>query len=84
MILVVTNHSCLRVGRHSVVLEISKKYKSSTALVIQEQITKIAESASSFASKKEGGVTIKEVMYLVLECGADYGTTSILLLPNCS
>jgi hypothetical protein len=25
-------------------------------------------------SKKEGGVTIKEVMDLVLECGADYGT----------
>jgi hypothetical protein len=32
-----------------VVLKILKKPKSSTALVIQEQITKIVESASSFA-----------------------------------
>jgi hypothetical protein len=41
-----------------VVLEIPKKPKSSTALVIQEQITKIVESTSSFTSNKEGGVTI--------------------------
>jgi hypothetical protein len=34
----------------------------------------IVESASTFALKKEGGVTIKEVMDHVLECGADYGT----------
>jgi hypothetical protein len=37
-------------------------------------VTKIAESAPSFASKKEGEIAIKEVMNLVLECGADYGT----------
>jgi hypothetical protein len=58
-----------------VVLEIPKKPKSSTTLIIEEQITKVAESASSFTSKKEGGVTIKKVMDLFfLECGADYGT----------
>jgi hypothetical protein len=57
-----------------VVLDIPKKAKSSTALIIQEQITKIAESTSSFASKKAGEITIKEVMDLVLVCGADYGT----------
>jgi hypothetical protein len=57
-----------------VVLDIPKKAKSSTASIIQEKITKIAESASSFASKKEGEITIKEVIDLVLECGADYGT----------
>jgi hypothetical protein len=57
-----------------VVLEIPKNPKSSTTLVIEELITKIAESASSFTSKKEGGVTIKEVMDLILECGEDYGT----------
>jgi hypothetical protein len=57
-----------------IVLDISKKAKSSTALIIPEQITKIAESASSFTSKKEGEITIKEVMDLSLECGADYGT----------
>jgi rubrerythrin len=56
------------------VLEIPKKPKSSTALAIQEQIAMIVESASTFALKKEGGVTIKEVMDHVLECGADYGT----------
>jgi hypothetical protein len=57
-----------------VVLEIPKNPKSSTTLVIEELITKIAEPASSFTSKKEGGVTIKEVMGLILECGEDYGT----------
>jgi hypothetical protein len=57
-----------------VVLDIPKKAKSSTALIIQEQITMIAESTSSFASKKEGQITIKEVMDIILECGADYGT----------
>jgi hypothetical protein len=57
-----------------VVLDIPKKAKSSTALVIQEQITKITESASSFASKKECEITIKEVTNLILEYGADYGT----------
>jgi hypothetical protein len=44
-----------------------------TALVIQEQITNRAESATSFASKKQGEITIKKVMDLVLECGTDYG-----------
>jgi hypothetical protein len=57
-----------------VVLDIPKKAKSSTVLIIQEQITKIAESASSFASKKVGEITIKEGMDLALECGADYSS----------
>jgi hypothetical protein len=60
--------------RPRVVIQIPKKPKSSTALVIQEQITKIANSASSFSSKKQGDITIKEVMDLVLKCGADYGS----------
>jgi hypothetical protein len=37
--------------RPQVVLEIPKKQKISTTLVIQEQITKLAKSASSFTSK---------------------------------
>ncbi|PVH62700.1 hypothetical protein PAHAL_3G373900 [Panicum hallii] len=37
--------------RARVVLEVPKKQKSSTALIIQEQITKIADSAESFTSK---------------------------------
>jgi hypothetical protein len=36
-----------------VVLDIPKKAKSCTVVIIQEQITKIVESASSFASKKK-------------------------------
>jgi len=48
--------------------------KTKTALVIQEQITKIAESASSFTSKKSSDVTVQQIMELVLDCGADYGT----------
>ncbi|KAG2540040.1 hypothetical protein PVAP13_9NG526000 [Panicum virgatum] len=38
--------------RARVVVDKGKKQKTKTALVIQEQITKIAESASSFTSKK--------------------------------
>jgi hypothetical protein len=36
----------------------AKKPRIGTALVIQEQVTKIAESASSFTSKKLGEVTV--------------------------
>lgn len=53
---------------------VDKKKKSSTALVIQEAITKMSESATSFTSKKQEGVTVKEVMDLVLDCGANYGS----------
>jgi len=38
--------------RAQVVVDKGKKQKTKTTLVIQEQITKIAESASSFTSKK--------------------------------
>ena len=51
-----------------------KKAKSSTALLIQEAISKISDCSSSFTARKEEGVTIKEVMDLVLDCGADYGS----------
>jgi hypothetical protein len=57
-----------------VVLEIPEKQKSSTTLVIQEQIIKLAESAFSFTSKKQGEISNKEVMDLALECGARYGS----------
>ncbi|PUZ44844.1 hypothetical protein GQ55_8G162800 [Panicum hallii var. hallii] len=60
--------------RPRVVLEIPKKAKSSIALIIQEKISTIAESAASFTSRKEAEVSIKEVMQHVLECGADYGS----------
>ncbi|PVH36874.1 hypothetical protein PAHAL_6G186400 [Panicum hallii] len=46
-----------------------------TALLIQEQITKVADSAKSFTSKKQAEVvSIKEVMDVVLDCGAQYGS----------
>ena len=60
--------------RARVVVDKGKKQKTKTALVIQEQITKIAESASSFTSKKSSDVTVQQIMELVLDCGADYGT----------
>jgi hypothetical protein len=61
--------------RARVVLEIPMKQKTSTALLIQEQITKIANSAESFTSKKQAEVvSIKEVMDVVLDCGAQYGS----------
>jgi hypothetical protein len=52
----------------------AKKLRIGTTLVIQEQVTKITESASSFTSKKLGEVTVQQVMDLVLECGAGYDT----------
>ncbi|PUZ56890.1 hypothetical protein GQ55_5G380700 [Panicum hallii var. hallii] len=52
-----------------------RRARSSTALLIQEQITKIADSAESFTSKKQAEVvSIKEVMDVVLDCGAQYGS----------
>ena len=44
------------------------------ALVIQEAMTKIAETSSYFTSKKFGEVTVQQVMEVVLECGAGYDT----------
>ncbi|RLM69715.1 L10-interacting MYB domain-containing protein-like [Panicum miliaceum] len=60
--------------RARVVLDKVRKQKTKTALVIQEQITKIADSASSFTSKKSSEVTVQQIMDLVLDIGADYGT----------
>ncbi|PUZ58335.1 hypothetical protein GQ55_5G501200 [Panicum hallii var. hallii] len=57
------------------VQEVPKNQKSSIALLIQEQITKIADLAESFTSKKQAEVvSIKEVMDVVLDCGAQYGS----------
>ncbi|XP_025799548.1 L10-interacting MYB domain-containing protein-like [Panicum hallii] len=52
--------------------EKGKKPKTGTALLIQEAVTSMATSASSYASKKEGKYSIDEVMGHVLACGADY------------
>uniref|UniRef100_J3MQR2 DDE Tnp4 domain-containing protein n=1 Tax=Oryza brachyantha TaxID=4533 RepID=J3MQR2_ORYBR len=51
-----------------------KKAKSSIALLIHEAILKISDCTSSFTAKKQEGVTIKEVMEHVLDCGAEYGS----------
>ncbi|KAG2541387.1 hypothetical protein PVAP13_9NG679100 [Panicum virgatum] len=50
--------------RARVVVDKGKKQKTKTALVIQEQITKIAESASSLTSKKSSDVTVQQIMEL--------------------
>jgi hypothetical protein len=60
--------------RSRAVNEKGKKPKIGTSLVIQEQITKIADSASSFTSKKSSEVTVQQIMDLVVECGAHYGS----------
>jgi len=52
----------------------NKKPKASTALVIQEHISKISENASSFVASKQDGITIDQVMGHVVACGAAYGS----------
>nr|XP_034593975.1 uncharacterized protein LOC117855704 [Setaria viridis] len=61
----------------------AKRQRTRTAQVIQEQVTKIAESASSFTSKKLGEVTVQQVMDLVLECGAGMIQMSIISPQSC-
>ncbi|CAO2200826.1 unnamed protein product [Urochloa humidicola] len=51
-----------------------KKPRVGTALVIQDAVNKISESAASFTAMKLGEVTIPQVMDAVIKCGADYGT----------
>jgi hypothetical protein len=51
-----------------------KKPKTRTTLIIQETISSMAMSASSYASEKEGKYSIDEVMEQVLACGANYGS----------
>jgi hypothetical protein len=60
--------------RSRIILEIPKNTKSSTLFVVQEQITRIVHSISSWSLNKQGDITIKEVMDLVLKCGADYAS----------
>jgi len=64
--------------RDRVVSDKAKKPKSGTSLIIQEQVSKIADSASSYTkiaeARKQAEVTVKEVMDLVLACGAGYET----------
>ncbi|KAJ1270696.1 hypothetical protein BS78_06G071500 [Paspalum vaginatum] len=47
-----------------------RKTKTSIAAIMKEQVTRIADSADALASKKLGEVTIKQVMELVVACGA--------------
>ncbi|KAJ1275631.1 hypothetical protein BS78_05G150300 [Paspalum vaginatum] len=51
-----------------------RKTKSSIAVVMQEYVKRIADSADTIATKRLGEVTIKQVMELVVACGATFGT----------
>lgn len=51
-----------------------KKPKSGTAITIQEAVTSMATSATSYASTKQGKYSIDEVMEHVIACGATYDT----------
>jgi len=41
---------------------------------MQEHVKKIADSSDAIATKRLGEVTIKQVMDLVVACGATFGT----------
>ncbi|WVZ63444.1 hypothetical protein U9M48_013077, partial [Paspalum notatum var. saurae] len=56
-----------------------RRTKSSTAAVMQEHIKRIADSADAIATKRLGEVTIKQVMELVIACGAPIGTTKLFV-----
>ena len=64
----------LRKKAHVILEKPNKKPKASTALVIQEHISKISENASSFVASKQAGITIDQVMGRVVACGAKYGS----------
>ena len=59
---------------HVILEKPNRKPKASTALVIQEHISKISESASSFVSSRQARVTIEQVMGHVVAYGAGYGS----------
>ncbi|KAJ1279899.1 hypothetical protein BS78_04G190600 [Paspalum vaginatum] len=64
--------------RSRAVLEKSgRRTKTSTAVVMQEQMTRIADSAD--AAKKCGEVTIKQVMELVVACGEHIGSNEYFI-----
>lgn len=55
--------------------DLKKKAKSTTAIVIQDAITKMSDTTTAFlAKKKEEGVSVQEVMNLVIDCGAEFGS----------
>ena len=51
-----------------------KKAKTVNAVLIQEAITSMANSANAYAAKKDGKFTIDEVMQAMIACGAEYKT----------
>nr|TKV94236.1 hypothetical protein SEVIR_9G280400v2 [Setaria viridis] len=59
---------------HVILDKPNKKHKASTALVIQEQISKISDNASSFVASRQAGITIEQVMDHVAACGAACGS----------
>jgi hypothetical protein len=56
---------------HIILEKPNKKHKTSTGLVIQENISKTLECAQAFVSSRLGGITIEEV---IITCGADLGS----------
>ncbi|KAJ1256498.1 hypothetical protein BS78_K011400 [Paspalum vaginatum] len=51
-----------------------RRTKSSTAVVMQEHVKRLADSADAIATKRLGEVTIKQVMEMVVACGASVGS----------
>ncbi|KAJ1274693.1 hypothetical protein BS78_05G081200 [Paspalum vaginatum] len=51
-----------------------RRTKSSTAVVMQEHVKRLADSADAIATKRLGEVIIKQVMEMVVACGASVGS----------
>ncbi|WVZ63400.1 hypothetical protein U9M48_013035 [Paspalum notatum var. saurae] len=59
-----------------------RKTKSSTAVVMQEHVKRIADNTDTMANKRLGEVTIKQVMELVVACGAPIGSDEHYIATN--
>ncbi|KAJ1259629.1 hypothetical protein BS78_10G170200, partial [Paspalum vaginatum] len=62
--------------------QISEETKSSTTVVMQEHVKRIADSADAVATERLGEVTIKQVMDLVVACGAPIGSNEHYIATN--
>ena len=51
-----------------------KKHKTENAILIQEAVTSMASSANEYVLKREGKISIDQVMELVIACGANFGS----------
>jgi hypothetical protein len=51
-----------------------KKHKTGNDILIQEAVSSMASSANEYVAKREEKYSIDQVMELVIDCGAGYGS----------